>query len=180
MRNVSAAPPRLAQSGANAAEEVADMAAAAEDGGGGRKAAAAGGGGDGSRSGVGAEWRAAGGKDLSMGTLCSVEEEDDGGTLQESKTAVINETHNKRFWAVGARKLYRAVCVVRSSSPGKTPKPGYLASTAAPEEARTIKSKRRPPHCASVGHSIFSNNRSSKAPFSCRGMMPHAEGIEDR
>jgi hypothetical protein len=179
MCNLSAAPPRLAPSGANAAEEVVDMAAAAEDGGGGRKAAAAGGGGDGSRSGVGALWRRAGGKVLSIGTLSSDEEEEDGGVLQESKTAVISETHSKRFWAMGARKLYRAVCVARSSSPGKTPKPGYLASTAAPEEALTIKSKRRPPHCASVGHSIFSNNRSSRAPFSCRGMMPQAEGMED-
>lgn len=179
IRNVSPPPPRPAPSGANAAEEVVDMAAAAEDACRGRKAAAAGGVGEGNKSGVGAGGRGAGGKVLSMGTLSPDEKEDDGGTLHESKTAVINDTHSKRFWAVGARKLYLAMCVVRSSSPGKTPKPGYLASTAAPVQARTIKSNRRPPHCASVGHSIFFNNRSSKAPFSCRGMMPQAEEMED-
>jgi len=180
MRSVSPPPPKPAPSGANAAEEVVDMAAAAEETGGGRKAAAAGGGGDGNKSGNGAVWRGAGGRVLSMAILSPDDaDEDDDGTPHESKTAVIKDTHNKRFWAVGARKLYRAVCVARSSSPGNTPKPGYLASRAAPEEARTIKSKRRPPHCASVGHSIFSSNRSSKAPFSCKGMMPQAEGMED-
>lgn len=45
-------------------------------------------------------------------------EEDDGGALHESKTAVIRDTHNSRFWAVCDRKLYRAVCVALFSSPG--------------------------------------------------------------